>query len=101
MVNSVMFTALKAEFSVIAVQDDDVHIPEINEVALEDLWPIKEQENTALNIEATANCIDMLRYNTFFSKVFDFHKARWIFLLNIYLLPNVKTWNSLLGIATP
>lgn len=64
-----MFTELKAEFSVIAVQDDDVHIPEINEVALEDLWPVKEQENEALNIEATANCIDMLRYNYFFLQI--------------------------------
>lgn len=56
------FQDLKADFSVIAVQDDDVHIPEVHEVPLEDLWPTTEQENTELNIERTADCIDELRY---------------------------------------
>lgn len=43
------------------VQDDDVHLPQIHEVPLDDLWPTLDQENTELNIERTADCIDELR----------------------------------------
>lgn len=62
MVNDVYFPECKAQFSVIAVQDDDIHIPEIHEVLLEDLWPTIDQENPELNIERTAECLDELRY---------------------------------------
>lgn len=61
-VNNVYFQDLLAEFSVLAVQDDDVHIPEVHEVPLEDLWPTIDQENPELNIERTADCVDELRY---------------------------------------
>lgn len=65
MVNNVFFHDLKADFSVIAVQDDDVHLPERYEVPLEDLFPTIEQENTELNIDRTADCVDELRYGPF------------------------------------
>lgn len=59
--NNVYFQDLIADFSISAVQDDDVHLPEIHEVPLEDLWPTIDQENSELNIERTADCIDELR----------------------------------------
>lgn len=61
MVNNVFFQDLKADFAVIAVQDDDIHLPERYEVPLEDLFPTIEQENTELNIDRTADCLDELR----------------------------------------
>lgn len=61
MVNNVYFDDLKAEFSVIAVQDEDIHLPEVHEVPLEELWPTIDQENAELNIERTADCLDELR----------------------------------------
>lgn len=60
-VNNVYFQDLMADFSISMVQDDDVHLPEIHEAPLEDLWPTIDQENTELNIERTADCIDELR----------------------------------------
>lgn len=57
-----MFKELKADFKVLAVQDDDVQLPEIQYVSLEELWPTIQQENTELNVEQTADCIDQLRY---------------------------------------
>lgn len=60
-VTNVLFKELKAEFEVIAVQDEDVHLPEMHIVPLEDLWPTRHQENPELNIERTADCIDQLR----------------------------------------
>ncbi|XP_031623409.1 protein nessun dorma isoform X2 [Contarinia nasturtii] len=61
-VNNVYFQDLMADFTINAVQDDDVHLPEIHEVPLEDLWPTIDQENNELNIERTADCIDELRF---------------------------------------
>lgn len=61
-VANVYFKELKAEFVVSAVQDDDVSIPELHVVSLEDLWPTKEQENAEMSVERTADCIDQLRY---------------------------------------
>lgn len=60
-VNNVYFQDLMADFSISMVQDDDVHLPTIHEVPLEDLWPTLDQENGELNIERTADCIDELR----------------------------------------
>lgn len=60
-VNNIYFQDLMADFSINMVQDDDVHLPEIHEVPLEDLWPTLDQENAELNIERTADCIDELR----------------------------------------
>lgn len=60
-VNNVDFEDLQANFSVIAVQDDEVHLAEVHDVPLEDLWPTIDQENSELNVEATADCLDELR----------------------------------------
>lgn len=60
-VNNIYFQDLMADFSIVAVQDDDVHLPEVHEVPLEDLWPTIKQENPELNIDRTADCIDELR----------------------------------------
>ncbi|XP_055858410.1 protein nessun dorma [Episyrphus balteatus] len=62
MVEQVLFKELKAVIIILAVQDEDVHLPERQEVNLEDLWPTKMQENSELNIERTADCIDRLRF---------------------------------------
>lgn len=72
-VNNVYFQDLIADFSISMVQDDNVHLPEIHEVPLEDLWPTIDQENTELNIERTADCIDELRLylNKFFTFSFS------------------------------
>ncbi|EDV99074.1 protein nessun dorma [Drosophila grimshawi] len=61
-VDQVMFDELKAVFTVTAVQDQDMHLPESNEVALIELWPTIQQENSALNVDTTAECIDRLRF---------------------------------------
>ncbi|XP_055546279.1 protein nessun dorma isoform X2 [Wyeomyia smithii] len=61
-VEQVLFDELKAIFSINAVQDDDVHLPDKQIVSLEELWPLKEQENDCLNIDRTADCVDQLRF---------------------------------------
>lgn len=61
-VDQVIFDELKAVFVVTAVQDQDVHLPESNEVSLIELWPTLQQENSALNVDTTAECIDRLRF---------------------------------------
>ncbi|XP_023172221.2 protein nessun dorma [Drosophila hydei] len=61
-VDQVIFDELKAVFTVTAVQDQDVHLPERNEVSLIELWPTLQQENSALNVDTTAECIDRLRF---------------------------------------
>uniref|UniRef100_A0A1Q3EXJ2 Uncharacterized protein n=1 Tax=Culex tarsalis TaxID=7177 RepID=A0A1Q3EXJ2_CULTA len=61
-VEQVLFDELKATFMVEAVQDDEVHLPERQTVSLEELWPLKDQENDALNVDRTADCIDRLRF---------------------------------------
>ncbi|XP_058814910.1 protein nessun dorma isoform X2 [Topomyia yanbarensis] len=60
-VEQVLFDELKAIFLIEAVQDD-VHLPDKQIVSLEELWPLKEQENNALNVDRTANCLDQLRF---------------------------------------
>lgn len=61
-VEQVLFDELRANFRVIAVQDDEVTLPELHEVPLEELWPTKAQENPAINIDITAECVDRLRF---------------------------------------
>lgn len=61
-VEAVAFGELRAHLLVTGVQDAAVRLPERHEVALVDLLPVREQENDALNIETTANCVDMLRF---------------------------------------
>uniref|UniRef100_A0A182SXK5 Right handed beta helix domain-containing protein n=1 Tax=Anopheles maculatus TaxID=74869 RepID=A0A182SXK5_9DIPT len=62
-VDQVLFDELKAIFSIEAIQDDDVQLPEEQiTVDLEELWPLREQNNPALNVNITADCIDKLRF---------------------------------------
>ncbi|XP_065083480.1 protein nessun dorma isoform X2 [Ochlerotatus camptorhynchus] len=61
-VEQVLFDELKAIFTVESVQEDDVHMPDKQMVSLEELWPLKEQENDALNVDRTADCLDRLRF---------------------------------------
>lgn len=61
-VEEVIYDELKAIFLVEAVQEDDVHLPEKMVVSLVELWPLKDQENNALNVDRTADCIDQLRF---------------------------------------
>lgn len=65
-VNNVYFQDLMADFAINAVQDDEVHLPEVHEVPLEDLWPTINQENPELMVERTADCIDELRLVSWF-----------------------------------
>ncbi|XP_058124090.1 protein nessun dorma [Anopheles ziemanni] len=62
-VDQVLFDELKATFLIEAILDDDVHLPEDKiTVDLEELWPLREQNNPALNVNITADCIDKLRF---------------------------------------
>lgn len=61
-VHSVNYADLTALVRILAVQDE-IHLPEKHYVPLIQLWPTKEQDRSiALNINATANCLDMLRF---------------------------------------
>lgn len=62
MVNNVDFDEMQAEFSLIAVQDENIHLQEEHTVPLEDLWPTLQQENTELNTERTAEYLDEYRF---------------------------------------
>lgn len=61
-VEQVFFKELKAQFDITAVQDENVHLPTRHEVSLEDLWPTHAQENPAINVERTADCLDQIRF---------------------------------------
>ena len=55
------FMELSASIKILSVEDD-VHLPEKYKVPLIELYPTKEQENSALDIVATAECVDTLRF---------------------------------------
>lgn len=62
LVLNVDFTSLNALVRVLAIQDD-ITIPEKNIVSLKQLWPTKKQDKSiGLNINATANALDMYRF---------------------------------------
>lgn len=61
-VEQVLFKEMKAIFIIQAVQDDEVHLPERQEVNLADLWVTKMQENKEINADKTADCIDRMRF---------------------------------------
>ncbi|KAK9872909.1 hypothetical protein WA026_020262 [Henosepilachna vigintioctopunctata] len=66
---SINYSTLQALVRVIAVQDDDIHLPDKHFVPLIHLWPTKIQDKSvALNLYATANVIDMLRF--FYTRLF-------------------------------
>lgn len=60
-VESIDFAELSALVKIVAVQDD-IHLPERYDVPLIELYATKEQENSALDVAATAECIDKLRF---------------------------------------
>lgn len=62
------FQLFAACFTVESVQDENVHLPETCSVPLEDLYPTVEQENSALNVDLTADCLD--RYRFFFNYLY-------------------------------
>lgn len=63
-----LFDELQAEFSIEGVQDESVHLPKEIHVPLEDLYPTIEQENSALNVDLTADCLDRFRF--FYNYIF-------------------------------
>lgn len=60
-VENVDFSELSALVKIVAVQDD-IHLPDKYDVPLLEIYPTKEQENTALDVVSTAECIDQLRF---------------------------------------
>lgn len=67
-VENTIFDDLFAVFSVVSVHNESIHLPEVCQVPLEDLYPTIEQENSALNVDLTADCLD--RYRFFFKYIF-------------------------------
>lgn len=60
-VEQVFLKEQTAMFLIEAVQDD-IELPEKFEVPLDELWPLKSQENQALCIEMTAKALDQYRF---------------------------------------
>lgn len=60
-VQQVSFTELTSLVKIVAVQDD-IHLPEEYDVPLIELYATQVQENDALDMVGTANCIDELRF---------------------------------------
>lgn len=62
-VENVSFADLAAFVKILAVQDE-IHLPEAHVVPLIQLWPTRHQDETltGLNVDATANAIDMLHF---------------------------------------
>lgn len=60
-VENVDCSELAALVKIVAVQDE-IHLPEKCDVPLIELYPTRDQENSALDCLGTANCIDQLRY---------------------------------------
>lgn len=62
------FEIFSATFLVESVLDENVHLPKACSVPLDDLYPTIEQENAALNVDLTADCLD--RYRFFFNYIY-------------------------------
>ena len=87
-VNETIFDDLVATFRIESVQDEKIRLPECCEVPLEDLYPTVEQENNALNVDLTADCLDRFRF--FFQKIYmpwDDQERNFVSKL---LLPRMK-----------
>lgn len=67
-VQETFFEEFAVLFLVESVEDDSVHLPEVCRVPFEDIYPCREQENAALNVDLTADCMD--RYHFFFKYIF-------------------------------
>lgn len=87
-VTETIFEELVATFRIESVQDDKIRLPECCEVPLEDLYPTVEQENNALNVDLTADCLDRFRF--FFQKIYmPWDKQETNFVSKL-LLPRMK-----------
>lgn len=64
-----MFSDLQAVFTVLAVQDESVHLPESNVVNLDELFVTKIQENTSLNVDITSDILDRWRFFNSYCKM--------------------------------
>ena len=60
-VETIDFKELSSIVKIVAVQDD-IHLPERCDVPLIELYPTQKQENSVLDVAATAECIDELRF---------------------------------------
>lgn len=67
-VQQTVFEEFAVLLIVLSVEDESVHLPEVCQVPYEDIFPCLEQENSALNVELTADCLD--RYRFFFNYIF-------------------------------
>lgn len=62
-VDQIDFTECKAQFRIEAVQDEDVDLLLATHfINLEELWPTVRQENSAINVEKTAEALDNYRF---------------------------------------
>lgn len=94
-VNETSFDEMTATFQIVSVQDEKIQLPESCEVPLEDLYPTVEQENSALNVDLSADCLD--RYRFFFQKIYmpwDDSEKPGTFI-NKLLLPRMKLFFDL------
>lgn len=62
------FEDLEVDFMIEKVTDDQIQLPEICQVPIEDVYPTIYQENNCLNVEVTAEHFD--RYRFFYSYIF-------------------------------
>ncbi|XP_043466203.1 protein nessun dorma-like [Leptopilina heterotoma] len=60
-IQQVDFLELQALVKIVAVQEE-IHLPEKYDVPLIELYPTQHQDDIALDMIATANCIDQLRF---------------------------------------
>lgn len=62
-VENVEYSEHTAIVRILAVQDDDIHLPKEYCVPLVQLWPTKEQDKSVgMNLTSTANAVDALRF---------------------------------------
>ncbi|KAG5684684.1 hypothetical protein PVAND_013901 [Polypedilum vanderplanki] len=62
------FEELTVDFCVERVQNDNIHLPEICQVPLDEIFPTIHQEHNTLNIDITAKHLDSFRF--FFNYVY-------------------------------
>ncbi|XP_070494638.1 protein nessun dorma [Chironomus tepperi] len=62
------FEDLTVDFLIEQVQDDNIQLPEVCQVPIEDVFPTIYQENDCLNVEVTADHFD--RYRFFYHYIF-------------------------------
>lgn len=92
-VNDTSFDELLVLFSVESVQNDNIHLPEICQVPFDDLYPTIEQENSALNVDLTADCLDRFRF--FFNYICLPWNYNDLDFVGKHLLPRMKLFFDL------